>query len=474
MKTPFQAKLLTSLRQDRLAAAGETLLVAVSGGADSICLLHALAVLRDDLAIDLRAAHLNHQLRPATNDDEDYVKYVCAQNGVPLTSESDYVKDYKETYRLTLEEAAREVRYQFLARVAAQVGAVRVLVAHTADDDAETVLLHLLRGSGLAGLEGLKPLSRWRSTLTDVQVELARPLLGFSRADTQAYCKHHKLSPREDESNFDSAYLRNRVRHELLPHLETYNPAIREALRRLGELAGEDLALLDAETEGHWRSIAQVTEGSVVFRRQDISPLPPALKRRLLRRALAELLGSLKDIEWRHAGDMLALLEKPTGKRLNLPGGLLMVMDYDRLRLSRAEATIPYPPLPEISRLEIPGVTRVGGWTVNASLEATGKTSLKVTAADDYTARLDADVAGDHLYLRARRRGDSFQPLGMRDSQKVSRFLINKKVPEAWRDRVPIVTNDANILWLVGQRIDARCRVIPQTRRVLRLQFKLD
>jgi len=474
VKTPLQGKLLAALLEHRLAAPGETLLVAVSGGADSICLLHALANLREELEINLKAAHLNHQLRPEANADEVYVKYVCAQNDVPLTSESYYVKDYQEAYRLTPEEAAREVRYQFLARVAASVGAARVLVAHTADDDAETVLLHLLRGSGLAGLEGLKPLSLWRSTLTDVQVELARPLLGFSRADTEDYCARHHLSPREDESNFDPGFLRNRVRHELLPHLETYNPAIREALRRLGQLAGEDLALLDAETQRHWQTLAQVADGGVMFRREDISGLAPALKRRLLRRAVEELRGSLKDIEWRHVKDMLSLLDKPAGKRINLPGGLLMVMGYDTLRLSRAEASIPYPPLPGTTRLEVPGVTKVGGWTVCASYESPGKAEDETTTADEYTAHLDAAVTGDSLYLRARQHGDSFQPLGMKASKKVSQFLPAQKVPVAWRDRVPIVTDGTNIVWLVGQRIDARCRITPKTRRVLRLVFKLD
>jgi tRNA(Ile)-lysidine synthase len=473
VRTPLQVKLLTALREDRLAAPGETLLVAVSGGADSTCLLHGLAALREDLQIDLRAAHLNHQLRPAAKADEDYVKHVCAQIDVPLTSESYYVKEYQAAHRLTPEEAAREVRYQFLARVSAQVGAARVLVAHTADDDAETVLLHLLRGSGLAGLEGLKALSMWRSTLTDAQVELGRPLLGFSRADTQSYCEHFSLSPCEDETNFDPAFLRNRVRHELIPHLETFNPAIREALHRLGHLAGEDLALLDAETERLWQALAQVTEDSITFKREDIAALAAPLKRRLLRRALEELRGSLKDIEWRHLKDMLELLEKPAGKRLNLPGGLLMVMDYDTLRLSRAEAAVPYPSLPEISRLEVPGVTRVSGWTIRASLESK-EVNGDATPTDNYTAQLDAAVTGNSLYVRARQRGDSFQPLGMQGSKKVSRFLIDTKVPEAWRDRIPIVTDGENIVWLVGQRIDARYRVTPETRRVLHLEFKLD
>ncbi len=474
MKTPLQGKLLAALRQYRLAAPGETLLIAVSGGADSICLLHCLAGLREDLEIDLRAAHLNHRLRPEADADEDYVKHACAQISVPLTSEGYYVKEYQAAYRLTPEEAAREVRYQFLARVAAQVGAARVLVAHTADDDAETVLLHLLRGSGLAGLEGLKALSEWRSTLTDARVELARPLLGVSRAEIMEYCQAHNLSPREDASNFDPAFLRNRVRHELLPYLETFNPAIREALRRLGHLAGEDLALLEAETERRWQTLAQVADGSVVFKRSDIATLETPLKRRLLRRALAELRGSLKDIEWRHTEDMLALLEKPAGKRINLPGGLLMLMGYDTLRLCRAEETIPYPPLPEISRLAVPGVTRLPGWTVNASLVPKRPAGGKATAADDYTAHLDADVTGDRLWLRGRARGDHFQPLGMKDSKKVSRFLIAAKVPAAWRDRIPLVIDGDKIVWLVGQRLDARFRVTPKTRRVLRLVFRPD
>ncbi len=470
MKSLLRNKLLTALRADRLASPGETLLVGVSGGGDSVCLLHCLAGLRDDLNIQLQAAHLNHQLRPGANADEDYVKRLCAWTKVPLTSESIYVKDYQATHGLTPEEAAREVRYQFLARVAGSIGAARVMVAHTADDGAETVLLHLLRGSGLNGLEGLRPLNLWRSTLTEARVELARPLLGVSRAEVNAYCADHNLEPIEDETNYDPAYLRNRVRHELLPHLETYNPQVRAALGRLGRLAGEDLALLDAETERRWDELAQVTEDSIVFHREALWALPLPIKRRLLRRAVEALLGSLKDIEWRHVNDMLALLDKPAGKQIDLPGGLIFAAGYDALRLSRAAASVPYPELHASTRITVPGVTQVPGWRISASLDTPGE----IMADDAYTAQFDAAAAGSNLWLRARGHGDRFQPLGMKGSKRVSRFLIDAKVPLAWRDRVPIVTNGAEIIWLVGQRIDARFKVTPKTRRVLRLVFRPD
>ena len=215
---------------------------------------------------------------------------------------------------------------------------------------------------------------------------------------------------------------------------------------------------------------ARISDGSVEFQREEITALPPALQRRLLRRAVAELRGSLKDIEWRHAEEMLALLEKPAGKRIDLPGGLMLVMDYATLRLSRTEAAVPYPALPDATRLEVPGVTRAGGWKISAELTAPGK----ITDSDVYAAHFDADRTGKDLWPRARRRGDRFQPLGMQGTKKVSRFLIDARVPAAWRERIPIVTDGEEIIWLVGQRIDAHYRVTHETRRVLRLEFRPD
>ncbi len=427
--------------------------------------------MQDEFRVTLQAVHLNHGLRAdAADADTAYVKQFCAQLGVPLTTEKIYVKEYQAAHRLTLEEAAREVRYQFLARVAARIGAPQVAVAHTADDNLETVLMHLLRGSGLNGLEGLKLNSVWHSAVNDTGVTVIRPLLDFTRAETLAYAALHRLKPREDKSNYDPAYFRNRVRREFLPWLEEFSPAVRRTLHRLARLSGEDLALLDAETDRHWQAAATVTDGAVELRREAVAGLPRAYQRRLLRRAVMALHGNLKDIEWRHVEQMLTLCGKGAGKRINLPHGLIFSAGYEVLRLSRELPPSPYPPLAGEIPLLVPGTTAVGGWTVRASLSGDKRVH---GPGDEFSACLDRDRCGEALRVRTRRRGDRFQPLGMDQLKKLSDHFIDARVPSGWRDSVPLLTDGERLLWVVGSRLDDRVKVTTRTRRVLRLEFRL-
>jgi tRNA(Ile)-lysidine synthase len=218
-----EQKVLAYIRGKNLASSGDKLVVAVSGGPDSVCLLHILSGLRQELGIELHIAHLNHKLRGAESDaDAEYVAGLARRLKIPATIESRDVRAYRAQHRLTLEEAAREVRYNFLAGVAEQTGAEKVAVGHTADDHAETVLMHLLRGSGTRGLRGLLPVSRWQSSGRSLTV--IRPLLELNRQDTVDYCRAHKLKPHTDTSNLSAEPFRNRVRRHLLPELRKYNP----------------------------------------------------------------------------------------------------------------------------------------------------------------------------------------------------------------------------------------------------------
>ncbi len=213
--TPEQ-RVLRYIREQHLIPPGQKLVVAVSGGPDSVCLLHILFKLRGELDIGLHIAHLNHQLRGKESDaDAAYVGELARKLGVTATIEARNVKSYRTQHRLSLEEAAREVRYSFLAEVAAAVKAERVAVGHTASDHVETILMHLIRGSGTGGLRGLLPLTRWRSPGTGITI--IRPLLELTREETAAYCRHHRLCPRTEASNLSPEMFRNSIRQKLLP-----------------------------------------------------------------------------------------------------------------------------------------------------------------------------------------------------------------------------------------------------------------
>jgi tRNA(Ile)-lysidine synthase len=483
---------LQFIKANSLFAAGTKVVAAVSGGADSVCLLHILAGLRDELGVSLHVAHLDHQLRGAESQaDAAYVANLAAELGLPITIGARDVKSYRAVHRLSLEEAAREARYSFLAEVVEKTGACSVAVGHTADDHVETILMHLIRGTGTRGLRGLQPSTVWRATRRRVSgslslrgadpgeptvtrkgsVRIVRPLLCLSRQQTEEYCRNHDLQPCNDSSNESLAMLRNRVRRQLVPLLESYNPAVKNALMRTARLAGDDLDLLSGECARLSAGIARQDGDAVFFDKEGFLALPAVAKRHILREAMSGLSGELKDVEARHIDAMVAAADKPAGKRISLAGGLVFAVEYDRLVLAPAADTRgPLPPLAGECALNVPGETVFSGWRITA--QPVGREEIK-GIENGFTAYIDNDAAGENLLVRPRRPGDIFQPLGMEGQTKeVAEFMIDAKIPRAWRARVPLVCSPDHIIWIVGWRIDDRAKVGETTSPVLRLRFQ--
>lgn len=464
---------LRFIREQGLITSRQKLLVAVSGGPDSVCLLHILYRLKKELDIELHIAHLNHQLRGAESEaDAAYVAGLAQRLHIPATVESHDVRTHQSRHRISLEEAAREVRYSFLARAAAAVGATRVAVGHTTDDHVETIIMHLLRGSGTRGLRGLLPASHWRTE--GASLVIIRPLLELTRDETTAYCRQHRLAPRTDASNLSLEPFRNRIRHRLLPELLKYNPRVAEALLRTARIAAEDLMFIDKEVERLWYKVARVEKDSVIIHKNEFSALPSALKRYLLRAAVEKLLDNLKDIEAGHIEDIIDALEKPAGKVIGLPDGLHFTIEYDRYVLSLdASSLCPFPPLEGETELKIPGRTGIPGWNIEAAVIAPSAAAEADIKSGGLTACFDYDRTGNKLTVRRRRPGDRFQPLGMARPKKLNEFMIDARIPRSWRNRIPIVGSPEQILWAVGYRIDERARVTENTEKVLSLKFEL-
>jgi len=446
------------------------LVVAVSGGQDSVCLLHALVRLRKELQIELHIAHLDHRLRGAeSRGDARYVAGLARRFGIPATIEKRDVRAYHSERDVTLEEAAREVRYAFLTGVAQSIGAERVAVGHTTDDHVETVLMHIIRGAGTTGLRGLQPVTRWQSDKDGIMV--IRPLLAVTREETGEYCRRFRMRPRVDTSNYSLSPLRNRLRHHPLPALREYNPHIAEAMVRTARIAADDLVILEKETARFWEAVVMRQEDTIVIEKAGFAELPVGLQRNLLRRGLEELLGNLMDIEARHIEEMVAFLNLPAGRRLSLPGGLYFTVEYDRFLLgSDPSALCPYPELKGESAINIPGYTVIPGWRIETSIIEAGP--LKLKGEDEFTAHFDAVKVGERLSVRTRQPGDRFRPLGMKDAKKLGEFMIDARVPRTWRARVPVVCSCDRILWVVGWRINDRVRVTESTRKVLRIRFE--
>ncbi len=446
---------------------GRKMLVGVSGGPDSVCLLHILDKLSESLGMSLHVAHLNHMLRGVDSDaDARYVAEFSGTLGIPVTVEKRDVEVYRKEHRISLEEAAREVRYDFFSQVADSVGAVGIALGHTQDDQVETILMHLVRGTGLAGLRGMETITSLHPPGGGVLV-VVRPLLEVARRETEEYCRAYNLSPRSDFSNYSLDYTRNRFRYELIPLLQSYNKNIGATLMRTARAAADELSYLEEGVSLVWERVVREQPNGLLLDSAALLSLPPALQRHLLRRVLGEVLSDLTDIQSIHIEKMMEALSKPAGKRISLPRGLVFHVVYNTCLVTKgAIDTCPFPLLEGEYRLNVPGDTALPGWRVRASVTQPGG------KAEGFGACLDLDEAGSDLVVRGRKAGDRFQPLGMGEPKKLQDFMVDAKIPRSWRERVPLVCSPEGIIWVVGWRIAERVRVTDSTKQVLRLEFE--
>jgi len=468
--TPFtrslEARLLRFVRRQRVLLPGERVLVAVSGGQDSMALLLTLARLAREFDIQLTVAHFDHMLRSRreAHDDEAAVRDLAVRLGLSFVAGASDVPARARRRRESVEEAARHLRFDFLRREAKRLRAEVVALGHTRDDRAETVLLHMLRGSGLDGLIGLRPRSAWPLGRGPA---LARPLLEVTRAETLRYCREAGLTPREDPTNLLLQTTRNRLRHEMLPLLRHLNPRLDEALCRLGEAAAAAVDYLDAAAHAEWRSQASFEDGVVVFPRRAFASLPPALRARLLRRAVRRVAGATVDLEAVH----IAALEEALAKRrgsVSLPHGLRASVGMRDVRIGRS-SRMPPPAIDE-TPLAVPGRTNLPGWTAVAEIVRPPPPQPRPRSR--FEAWLDSDAVGPQLIVRSRRPGDRLRPLGLGGEKKLQDLLVDARVPRQERDAVPLVCAPWGIAWVVGHRLDERAALGESSRSVLRLRFR--
>jgi tRNA(Ile)-lysidine synthase len=470
----------------------DLVLVAVSGGVDSLALLHVLQA----AGYPLLVASFNHRLRPEAESEVAHVRQIAEEMGLPFVTDSEDVATYAAAEGLSIEEAARELRYRFLFREARRAGAQAVATGHTADDQAETVLMHFLRGAGLAGLKGMAP--RFILPVFDAEIPLVRPLLAWTRAQTESYCREHKLPYLTDASNTDTTYFRNRLRHELLPHLETYNPQIRQTLAKTALSLQGDYALLSEEVDSAWEQVITASGADfVAFDLSQLRNLTPALRRHLFRRAAFSLKPGLRDIDF-------DTLERAASLRpAHLAGGLKIIIEGNHLYLTDDEDKLPVDvpqisnqwPGPERSEAQSKGITQNGVESLlpfEQNREILHSTNLEIPLGSNWLLTieyhkldtdnlslepahciLDADLAAGRLRLRPFRAGDRFEPLGMPGKTvKLSDLFVNLKIPKRFRKRWPLLLVGDEIVWVVGLRTSERFKVTASTRRVVSLQLK--
>ena len=454
---------IKAIESHHMLERGDRVLVAVSGGPDSAALLDVLALLQPRYGIELRVAHLNHMLRPEAMEEADFVRALAGERGFPITVGSADVRAIAAQEKLSIEHAARNARREFLLRTADAVGASRIALGHHADDRVETVLLRLLRGTGVDGLAGIRP----------VAGPIIRPLFDATRAQIEQYITERGLPYREDPSNRDPAFLRNRVRWELAPMLEELEPGFRSAVLRLSELAAQEAGWL---RERAWailqRALAERTEQSLTLRIASLARAAAPVQRRVVREAMRLLLGETMDVEQAHVEAALGLIRRGrTGAVVHLPRALTVERGYGALLLrvgqvERAE------PIGEFA-LSVPGETEIAPLGISLIAQVLPRRQAQSPLEEPPNAvQLDYEKTPQPLMARAWRRGDRFQPLGMAGTMKLHDFFVNQKIPRAQRQRIPIITAGGEIAWIVGWRVDDRFKVTDATEAVLRLEMQ--
>ena len=442
---------------------GDTVLIAVSGGPDSVTLAHILNTVAGEYALHLAIAHLNHGLRELESDrDAEFVAALAGDLDLPFYLEKKDVGAFQRRRRLSPEEAARRVRYEFYHAVASKDGFNKIALGHHRHDNAELVLMNLLRGSGPLGLSGIAPV---RDSI------IVRPLIHLKRSEIFDYISEKKIAYVNDSSNTDPAYRRNKIRHHLIPELKkSYNPAIVDALNRLGEILRAEDQWMDQALEPVFKEcVLTRATGKISLALPAVNGMDVAAARRIIRKAVFSVKRDLRRITFLHVDAVLKLAKQGRAcGSLDLPGGVRVVKDTAALTIKKVGRESQADVIDYRYIIAGQGTTPIPA--ANAAIK------LVEIAADDVPdfresgnarAFLDRDCLQFPLVVRNFRPGDRFSPLGMEGTQKLKDYFINNKTPPPQRKKCPLLLSADKIVWVAGHRIDNSVKLVPQTRRVI-------
>ncbi|MBT3923868.1 MAG: tRNA lysidine(34) synthetase TilS [Nitrospina sp.] len=463
-------KISTSIQ--KLVVPGDRVLVAVSGGVDSLALLYLLEQFSKAMGYELFVAHLNHLARGEESDEDAmFVEKVAKELSLPVFVDRIDIGAEKPHLKTSFQESARILRYQFLEKTLKSISGDKIAVGHTADDQIETVLMNLLRGTGLKGLSGMP----------EKRGQVIRPLLGCRRNELELVLKSQNLSYRMDSSNNENKYLRNKIRHDLIPFLSTFNHDLSRSLLSLAEIVRDEDEWISGETREIFAQLVRTSneERKLSIKISDFQKQHRAIKRRLVREILYQLRGSLREVTALHVQQVLDLFARArVGSLLKLPGNVRVFCDYGTINFfldddSGENRVCTSKWDQKLVRLKVPGVTSLseGGVKFHTGILEPPVAFPEFT--DEKMAYLDFEKTGDFIQARFFQPGDHFIPLGMRGNKKLKSYFSDQKIPRAKRSYIPILTNgEDDIIWVYGERISDRFRITKNTKKVLFIEGK--
>ncbi len=460
----MEDKVLSIIKEYNLIEENDNVVIGVSGGPDSMALLYILLYVRQVINFDIHVVHLNHGVRGKdAKKDQLFVEDQCKRLNLPYYTKNVNMVEYGKEKGITSEEAGRELRYGFFREILKDQGGGKIAVAHNKNDQAETVIMRFMRGTGIDGLRGMEYISE----------DIIRPILSVNRQEIENYIEENKIETVLDKTNLQPIYSRNKVRLELLPYIEeNFNPNIIDTIWRISRISSIDSKFLEDYTKKKYNIIVKKDEqNGIILDGKKILDLDKSIQQRIIRTAIQKINGSLQGITEAHVLSVLNLLVKGnTGKGVDLINNVIARLDYNDLILEKEDTEkykdyyyeFPYPGVVNIEEI---------GYSFNVDLiDINGKYKFE---RSNHIGYFDLEKIKGNLYLRNRRIGDSFSPFGMEGSKKIKDYFIDEKISQDLRDEIPLLTDEKNILWVVGYRTSEIYKVTDNTKRILKISYEV-
>lgn len=451
-----------TIKRENLIDKNDKIIVALSGGPDSVALLHALNSLKDELQIKLYAAHLNHQIRGIeAQKDALYAMKICEELGIMcFVSSKDAIKYSKEN-KMSLEEGARKLRYNMFFELKEKLNANKIAIAHNKDDQSETFLMRVIRGTGLDGLKGIR-YKRGESII--------RPLLDVDRKNIEKYCDEFKLNPRIDKTNLENIYTRNKIRLDLIPYIEeNFNSNLKTNISRLCNMLYEDSNYINKNSKEYFDKIKIEDDIKIKFKIDDIKSLDYSIKSRVIRLALQKFIQNLKGVEYIHIENIIKLLDGKRGSLIDIKKGVKAFLIDDEIIFSKEYIK---KEIKKLNEYNLPKSGFIKIKELNSILEIkTFKKGEEELKSDQYTKYFDLDKISSRLVLRPRKNGDRIKMLNS-GTKKIKDLFIDMKIEKEKRELVPIISDEKGILWVVGYKMSDDYKIEDSTKNILKLFFK--
>ena len=450
----MKKNVINYIEENKLIDKGESIVVGVSGGADSICLLHILKELRDEYQIQLIVAHINHGMRIEAKEDANFVRSICDKWDMPYEEHNCNIVELSREQKTSEEVVGRNERYNFFEETRVKYKADKIAVAHTMNDQAETMLMRLIRGSGVTGLGAIMAKRDF----------IIRPLLIISREQVEEYCRLNALDYKEDSTNKMDIYTRNKLRLKVLPILrEDFNPNVIEVISQAADQLQETEDYLDIQTQEAYKKVVKKSQKGYEIHIKLLLSYHPVIQSRIIRMAIESNMGSLKDIKYKNINDIMELAHKQSGKSINISMETIAIREHSYIRILEHKKTLSYS-----QKLNI-GINKVVESNKKVEMILVDDSKNKQRYENTYTKNIDYDKINGNLQIRNRKAGDKI--LLKNGSKKLKDFFIDEKIPKTCRDDVILIADDENVIWIVGYRLSEYYYITDQTKCILQIQI---